>query len=85
MKKNEAPCIKEAVNIQKKKGGILYILGKFPSTKYWHVVVRKNNKYHDASGSKTLVQLKKKYPSMPLRKATNRDLTYIKKYGKVKI
>ena len=77
--KNGAPCISEALKIQKKDGGRLYIIGKFPSQNYWHVVVKKNNKFYDATGEKTLSQIKKKYPSQPIRCATKRDKKYLKK------
>jgi hypothetical protein len=77
--KNKAPCIQEAIEIQKKRGGDLYILGKFPSQGFWHIVVKKNDKYYDVKGAKTELQIKKKYPSSPLRKATKKDKEYLMK------
>lgn len=77
--KNKAPCIQEAIEIQKKRGGELYILGDFPSQKYWHVVVKRKDKYYDETGAKSELQLKKNHPSLPLRKATKKDKEYLRK------
>jgi hypothetical protein len=77
--KSKAPCVEHAFKIQKKRGGDLYILDKFPSQGFWHVVVKKKDKYYDASGAKTELQLKKKYPSLPLKKATKKDKEFLSK------
>ena len=66
-------CANDALDIQNKKGGEIYILGDFPSQKFWHVVVKRKGKYWDKDGSKTESQLKKKYPKLDLKKATRKD------------
>ena len=77
--KSKTPCAEDAFKIQKKRGGDLYILGKFPSQVFWHIVVKKKDKYYDINGAKTELQLKKKYPSLSIRKATKKDKEFLSK------
>lgn len=73
-------CCDAASAIKNKHGGEIYILGDYPSQEFFHTVVKKNGRFWDVSGSRSKKQLMNKYPKMPLRKATRKDLGYMKRY-----
>jgi hypothetical protein len=78
-KYTKSNCAELAQVFKDKHGGDLYIIGNFPSQKFWHIVVKRKGKYWDINGPKTKKAIKKKYPSLNLRKATSKDEKEIKK------
>lgn len=73
-------CADVAQAIQQTHGGDIYIVGDFPSQKFWHAVVKRNGKFWDITGPHTKKQLTKKYPRQTIKKATQNDLTALRKY-----
>jgi hypothetical protein len=72
-------CADAAQAIKDTHGGELYILGDFPSQRFWHVLVRIKGRYWDVSGPKTKKYINQKYPKMDLKKATKKDVNELQK------
>jgi hypothetical protein len=78
-------CADAAQAIQEKYGGEPYIIGEFPSQKFWHIVIKRNGKYWDVNGPHTKKELNKKYKGLQMRQATANDKKQIKKQVNKKI